>query len=199
MKKLTLYITILLLLTTSTLSFFYQRERTERLRTEGNQTALLNGIVHYKTSDSLNAVKIQTLELTQKELKAHEKNLVSTIEQQGIKIKRIESVTQVKTESKAEFKASKKDSTIIYLPGNDSIIHLNCLEYKDSFISFTGCYENDSLTTQIIIPVDIDIYAHRLPKQFWFFSYGVKSVDLEVISLNPYTTISYARNIKLKK
>jgi hypothetical protein len=198
-KKLTLYITILLLLTTSTLSFFYQRERTERLRTEGNQTALLNGIVHYKTSDSLNAVKIQTLELTQKELKAHEKNLVSTIEQQGIKIKRIESVTQVKTESKAEFKASKKDSTIIYLPGNDSIIHLNCLEYKDSFISFTGCYENDSLTTQIIIPVDIDIYAHRLPKQFWFFSYGVKSVDLEVISLNPYTTISYARNIKLKK
>ncbi len=199
MKNLTLYITILLLLTTSTLSFLYQHERKERLRTQGNQTALLNGMVHYKTSDSLNAVKIQTLELTQKELKAHEKNLVSTIEQQGIKIKRLESVTQVKTETKAEFKASKKDSSIVYLPGKDSIIHLNCLEYKDPFISFVGCYENDSLTTQIIIPVDIDIYAHRVPKQFWFFRHGVKSVDLEVISLNPYTTISYARNIKLKK
>lgn len=198
MKNLTLYITIILLFTTSTLSYLYQSERKERLRTEGNQTALLNGMVHYKTSDSLNAVKIQTLELTQQELKAHEKDLVSTIEQQGIKIKRLESVTQVKTETKAEFKATKKDS-IVYLPGKDSIIHLQCLEYKDPFISFVGCYENDSLATQIIIPVDIDIYAHRVPRQFLFFRHGVRSIDLEVISLNPYTTISYARNIKLKK
>ena len=198
MKNLTLYITIILLFTTSTLSYLYQSERKERLRTEGNQTALLNGMVHYKTSDSLNAVKIQTLELTQKEMKAHEKDLVSTLEQQGIKIKRLESVTQVKTETKAEFKATKKES-IVYLPGKDSIIHLQCLEYKDPFISFVGCYENDSLATQIIIPVDIDIYAHRVPKQFLFFRHGVRSIDLEVICLNPYTTISYARNIKLKK
>ena len=115
----------------------------------------------------MNAVKIQTLIVTQKELKTHEHDLVSTIEEQGIKIKRLESVTQVKTETKIEFKASTKDS-IIYLPGKDSIIHLKCLEYKDPFIYFLGCYENDSLATQIIIPVGLDIYGHRVPRQFVF-------------------------------
>lgn len=198
MKKLMIYAMCIMAATIIVLIWLYAGEKEERIRTEGNQTTLLTGMVHYKTQDSLNAVKIQIMELTQKELKAHEKNLVSTIEQQGIKIKRLESVTQVKTEIKAEFKASKKDSTI-YLQGKDSIIHLNCLEYNDPFISFAGCYENNSLTTQIKIPVDIDIYAHRVPKQFLFFRHGVKSVELEVISLNPYTTISYARNIKLKK
>ncbi len=198
MKYLPFYISFFLLLTTFSLSILFQKERQERIRIEGNQTSLLNGIKHYKTKAGLDAVTIQTLNLTKKELKEHEQDLVSTIQKQGIKIKRLESVTQIKTETKIEFQANKKDSSI-YIPEKDSTINFTLLEYKNSYFSFTGSFQNEKLLAKIIIPVDIDIYGHRVPKQFWFIKYGVRSVDLEVISLNPYTTINYARNIKLQK
>lgn len=175
----------------------WQSDRIKRIRTGSNQTALLTGIKHYKTKDSLNAVTIQQLTLTKNELKTHESNLVQEIKDQGIQIKRLQSVTQIETETKIEFKTIIKDSLIL-VPGTDSIIEMKCLEYVDPWIYFGGCFEADTLNGTIRLPTKLDIIAHAIPKNIWFVKFGVKSINIEVISNNPYTDITYAKNIKLK-
>lgn len=181
-----------------TLLWLYNDEKEERQRLEVNQATLLTGIHRYKTADSLNAVKIQSLELTKQEFKEYETELLDSLKKLNIKIKRLESYMQVSTETKIEFKTVLKDS-LIYLPGKDSIISLKCMEYINPWIDFRGCYESDTFNAKIEIPVNLDIIAHRVPKQFLFFKFGVKSVDIDIISLNPYTEIAYAKSITLKK
>ncbi len=198
MKNLSLYIALSLFSLMIIQTIRLNHSQNERTRLQSNQSALLNGIEHYKTADNLNAVKIQTIELSKREMKEHESELVTTIEKQGIKIKRLESLTQIKTETKIEFKTVLKDS-LVYVPGKDSLVTMKCMEYRDPWINFSGCYESDTFAAKIQIPVNLDIIAHRIPKQFLFFKFGVKSVDIDIISLNPYTDIAYAKNIRLKK
>lgn len=205
MTRLKIEIALATILVLSIVSLFvmYKKEHTERIRTEGNQTALLTGIKHYKTKDSLNAVTVQELTLSKSELKQHEAELVETVNKMGIKLKRLESITQVSTETKIVFKPVRKDS-LIYIPGKDSIIRLDCMEYKDAWTSFIGCYdgENPMPNVSLIVRDSIEIVGHIVPKEFpvlKFIKYGVKSVNVDVTSYNPSTDIKYAKNIKLKK
>ena len=200
MTRLKLEITIVFILVVVILfvGFQWKGERKERIRTTANQTSLLSGIRHYKTKDSLNAVTIQELTLTKNELKAHESGLMKRIQDQGIKIKRLQSVTQIATETKIEFKTTIKDS-LIFVPGTDSIIEMQCLEYVNPWIYFGGCFEADTLNGTILLPTKLEIIAHGIPKKIWFVKFGIKSINIEVISNNPYTDITYARNIKLQR
>lgn len=182
-----------------TLFWLYSGEKEERQRVEANQTALLTDIQRYKTSDSLNAISVQELILTKREMKEHEAELVKRVKELGIKLKRLESTTSVSTQSTYNFTPVRKDS-IIYIPGKDSIIHLKCLEYKDSWTDFIGCYDDNDIPRVSMITHDsIDIIGHIVPKNIWFIKYGVKSVNSEVINYNPYSEIKYAKVIKLKK
>jgi len=176
----------------------YRMERTERIRTEGNQTALLTGQQRYKTKDSLNVLKVQELNLTNKEFKTHEKGLLKTIDGLEIKVKRMQSISSTATETKIEFQTVLKDS-LIYLPGKDSIIEMKCLEYKNAYVDFSGCIIEDIFDARILIFDTLIHVAHRVPKNIWFIKYGTKSIDLEVLSKNPYTEISYSKNIRFTK
>ena len=127
MKNLMLYITLFLVLSTATSGYLYKRERKERQRLELNQASLFTGLKHYKTKDSLNASRIQKLTLSKQELKEHEAALVAEVKNLGIKLKRVERIIQVGTETNVKFKTIRKDS-LIYLPGKDSIIRMECME-----------------------------------------------------------------------
>lgn len=200
-KKVFVEIIIAVMLVAAAGVFFqlWKSERAERIRTESNQNSLLTGLKRYKTKDSLNAVSIQQLTLSKKELKQHEADLVERLKKQDIKLKRFESITSIKTETEREFTPTKKDS-IVYLKGKDSVIHLNCLEYKDEWTEFVGCYdENDLLKVKIKSQDSIDIIGHIVPKNIWFIKFGVKSVNAEVINYNPYSEIKAAKVIKLKR
>lgn len=186
----------------------YLREKSKRVRTEGNQTALLTDMLHYKTADSLNAVKIQTLELTEKELKASNINYLETIDKLNIKNKRLTSLLHVEMETVAKFKAAPKDSfriipvidTVGSVP-RDSIVLLKCMEYKDPSVSFIGCYDNnDSMDVNIIVPVTLDAGGSYVPKYFLgFIPYGFDHAELDIKTDNKYTDIKYAESIELKK
>jgi len=198
-NKIALIILGVLIISLVSLFLMWKSERKERIRTESNQNALLFDIEHYKTSDSLNAVKIQSLELSKSELKKYESELVDKLKKQDIKIKRLESVTQIETNTKVEFITVVKDS-LIQVAGKDSFIYIKCIDYKNPFIDFVGCkVSEDSVSVKIKIPVNLDIIAHRVPKHFLFIPHGVKSIDIDIISSNPYTEITAAKNIKLKK
>ena len=199
MERLKIYTIGIMAFVIVTLFWLYSEEKEERQRVETNQTALLTDLHRYKTSDSLNAVSVQELTLSKQELKKHEAELVARVKELGIKVKRLESVTSVSTQANYDFTPTKKDS-IIYLPGKDSIIYLKCLEYKDAWIDFVGCYDKNNIPRVSMTTNDsIDIFGHVVPKRFWFIKYGVKSINSEVINYNPYSEIKYSKVIKLKK
>lgn len=196
MKRLQVEIAALIILGGFALTFYfmYDHERKEHIRTERNQVALMEGVKHWKTKDSLNAATIQELTLSKGELKKHEAELVEQVKELGIKVKRLERVTQVGTKTEIRFVPIRKDS-LIYIAGRDSIVKIECLEYKDPWIDFVGC--NDDV--QLVVRDSLDILAHRVPKNFWFIKFGTKAVRLDIISKNPYTDITYAREIKMRR
>lgn len=194
MKKLLISLVVVLFVALTGMGYLYKYERAEHLRTMGNQSALLTGVKHWKTKDSLNAVTIEKLTLSKKELKEHEGELVEELKDMGIKIKRLERLTQVGTQTKVQFKTVTKDS-VVYLPGKDSIVAIKCMEYKDPWIDFVGCQDN----VQLVVKDSLQIAAHGIPRKFWFIRYGTRAVNIDIVSKNPYTDITYAREIELRK
>jgi hypothetical protein len=179
----------------------WKSERKERIRTELNQNSLLTGIKHYKTKDSLNAVAVRELTLTRDELKEHEAELVTTVRDMGIKLKHLQRVTSIGTETTIVFQPVRKDS-LIYIPGKDTVIRLDCMEFKDAWTDFIGCYDGHSTpNVSMVVRDSIEIVGHVVPKHLpilKFIKYGVKSVNVDIKSYNPSTDIKYARDIKLK-
>lgn len=199
MKRLQLYALGIMAATIIVLFWLYTSEREERQRTESNRTSLLTGLEKYKTKDSLNAVSIQQLTLSKREFKEYEADVIDRLKNLGIKLKRLESITSLSTETNLQFVPVQKDS-IIYLPGKDSIIHLRCLEYKDAWTDFVGCYDENNIPRVKLTTRDsIDIIGHIVPKHIWFIKFGVKSINAEVINYNPDSEIKHAKVIKLRK
>ncbi len=178
----------------------YQREHNERIRTEGNQTALLTDIVHFKTADSLNAVKIQTLELTRKELEQSNIGFQETIDKLNIKNKRLLSLTQISTETKIEFK-TKVVEKLVEVPGKDSLIVMQCMEFKEPYVEFNGCLDdNNDFYGTIQVKDSIEIAGSYEPKYFLgIIPHGFDHAEVDIVSNNPYTDIKYAQSVDLKK
>lgn len=179
------------------LGVLYSVELKERIRLDKNQASLLSGIEHYKTKSGQDAATIKQLILEKGELKEFESELVDSLKKQGFKIRRLESITQVSTQSNVQFKPIYKDSLVVK---HDTVYKMPCYEYNDDWISFTGCRDLDGTTTVSISQIDsIIIVGNRIPKRFIGIPFGVKSINLDIVSYNPYSTIKYARNITLKK
>jgi len=185
-----------LLLVSISFIVLYNKERKERVRLDKNQSSLLSGIEHYKTKSGQDAVTIEQLTLEKKELKKYESQLVDSLKKQGFKLRRLESVTQVSTQSNIRFVPAYKDSIVTR---NDTIYKMPCYEYEDEWISFVGCKDLDGDFVSISQSDSIIIVGNRIPKRFLWIPYGVKSINLDIVSMNPYSTIKYARNIVVKK
>jgi hypothetical protein len=190
---------ILIIAAFAVLLRMYTAERNDRIAYENNTTSLLVKVDTFKTESGLNAIKIKSLELTKKEFKKYRGEKEKIIDELNIKVRRLKSTTTIVTETKIEIKTVVRDS-LVYVPGKDSLIEMKCIEYKNPYVEFNGCSDNGEFNGLIIIPDTLDHFAYRVPKMFLgIIPHGVKSIDLVVLSKNPYTKIKYAENIKLRK
>jgi len=185
----------------------YKAERAERIRTESNQNALLKQKdERYKIllneKDSISVLSTQQLVLTRNEFKENRDSLVNVIRAMNVKLRRVESVTNVNTSVDVGFDAPIKDS-IIYINRTDTayIDTIKCIKYEDAFNSFSACIQRDSLVNaNMHVNVPITQIAHRIPKfKFLFIRLGTKHIKQEIFSENPSATIDYVEIIKLKK
>lgn len=205
-----LLLLLLFLATSASSAFFYKvyiQEKTERKRVEQNQNALLKQEQNkYKVllneKDSIEVLSTQQLVLTKNEFKENRDSLLEIIESLNIKLRRVQSVTNIDAGVDVGFNAPIKDS-IIYITKTDTtyLDTLKCVEYKDAFNSFSACISNDTMIdAKIHIDVPIIQIAHRIPKfEFWFIRLGTKHIKQEILSKNPNATIKYAEVIELKK
>lgn len=164
---------------------------------KSNQQALLEKVDYYKTEAGKSAASVQKLELSYSELEDNYQTVCDAADELNIKLKRIEatSTTAIKTEVKIQ--TVVKDS-IIYHSALD-IDTVKRLRWRDAWVDISGYLQKDSLNLNVQSSDTIVQIIHRVPKKFWFITYGTKAIRQEMISTNPHTAIVYTEYIDLKK
>ena len=99
---------------------------------------------------------------------------------------------EVKTETNHRIKIPIKDSTMV----NKFVAP--CFNYTSPYLDVTGCVIDSTLHAEIKMRADLDIIAHRVPKQFWFIKWGTKAVKVDVISKDKNCRITHNRYIELQ-
>lgn len=173
-----------------------QEIRKDRIRLSDNQRTLMSDIELYKTRDSLSAASVERLTLSNREFEKYCVELKETVKGLNLKIKRLQSVTQTASETKYQVKTEVRDS-IVMLPGR--IDTLRCIEYRNDYLTLSGCIENSQFSGLIESRDTIVQIVHRVPRKFWFIHWGTKAIRQEIISRNPYSRIAYTKYIELKK
>lgn len=175
----------------------------ENNRLSNNQETLLTENEHYKIRDSLNVSKTNQLELKLSELKKYKSEYTQLVKDLNIKNSQLEQIISVNAETIANLKAMLRDS--IRLDTVSNIIDtLKCFEYKSKYTDVSGCINKDIIDMQIRNRESLKAIESKKKKKFLFFKlpiwlFGYKSKQLDIISLNPNTTIEYIEYISVTK
>lgn len=175
----------------------------ENNRLSNNQETLLTENEHYKIRDSLNVSKTNQLELKLSELKKYKSEYTQLVKDLNIKNSQLEQIISINAETITNLKAMLRDS--IRLDTVSNIIDtLKCFEYKSKYTDVSGCINKDIIDMQIRNRESLKAIESKKKKKFLFFKlpiwlFGYKSKQLDIISLNPNTTIEYIEYISVTK
>lgn len=175
----------------------------ENNRLSNNQETLLTENEHYKIRDSLNVSKTNQLELKLSELKKYKSEYTQLVKDLNIKNSQLEQIISVNAETITNLKAMLRDS--IRLDTVSNIIDtLKCFEYKSKYTDVSGCINRDIIDMQIHNRESLKAIESKKKKKFLFFKlpiwlFGYKSKQLDIVSLNPNTTIEYIEYISVTK
>jgi len=137
----------------------------------------------------LQAANVGSLTYTLDEFKRYRAEDAQTIKSMGLKLRNVLSVANVSTQTSQNITTPtiKTDTTM-------------CFNYKDGFISIFGCVKNDSTALAYSGQDSLTIVPSVIPKhKFLWMTWGVKGVQLDVISKNPNTTFTYAKYVEIKR
>lgn len=177
----------------------------EKLRSEvsllrGNQELLLSdneGLLaeqrRYKVADSLNAVKVSSLELTLEEYKRFKEKDAKLIEHLRSSNMNLKGVVSTQMSTLEVLSAKLKDSIKI-----DTVTlradTLKCFSYTSQWAEVKGCVDlqEDTLGLQIVNKESLKIIETAKYKRFLGFLWKtnkIKERNVDVLSLNPNTQI----------
>lgn len=195
MSKYLVSIIVVLSLAAGTLYWQLDKTRSEKNRLANNQEALLTDVEFYRTEAGYFAASVQRLELSKSELEKYNDELVSTVKDLNVKIKRIQAASTTATESKYEIETVVVDS-IVY---RDRPVTLQAINYSDPWITLAGVIDSSLFKGNINTRDTLVQVVHRIPNKFWFIKWGTKAIKQEVVSRNPHSSITYTEYIELKR
>ncbi len=196
MKKTLIIIIAILTAALCILGALYRGKAKETKRLGDNQHALLTDLAFYRTKDSLSGASAERLTLSNNEFRKYNEDLKKTIDELNLKLSRLQSVSQTAVKTEYVVKTVFKDS-IVYAGNKPDT--LRCIEYEDAYLTFAGCENKGAFTGRIESRDSLVTIVHRVPRKFWFIRWGAKAIRQEVLSKNPYSTITYTEYIELKK
>lgn len=198
-------ITVILIVIVGCVSFIYNYNKLSKENNllKNNQEMLLNSNKSYKVRDSLNAVNTKLLELKMSELKKYREEDLELINDLKLSKSQLEKIISLKTETINGLKAALKDS-IVRDTVTNQIDTLKCFNYKSVWIDVDGCMHKDSVNLQVKNREKLKVIESLEKKKFWFMKlpiwlFGYKNKQLDVISLNPNTTITNVEYISVRK
>lgn len=174
------------------------RIKSERNRYKENTMTLLVDVNTYKVRDSLNAAKAQDLSLKLSELKKYRQEDAKLIADMGVKLRNLQAVANMGTETRTEF-VTKIVRDTIFKAVNDTN-EAAIIDYEDKWLTFKGRLENGQFRGNIISRDSLLIAENVRYKRFLFWrTKRIKSRDFRVVSKNPHTKIVDCEHIIVEK
>lgn len=171
----------------------------DRKRLRNNQEALMSEVKLYKTKAGESAASVLRLELTKSELEKNYQKVCQEAKDLGIKVKRLQSVSQTSTQGKIQVKTEIMDS-IVYRPEIHLVDTLKAFSWRDPpWADITGVIDSGKVDLSVCTTDTIIQMVERVPKRFLIFKFGCKAIRQKIKSKNPYNTIVYTEYIELKK
>jgi hypothetical protein len=171
-----------------------QSMQEEKNRLSDNQRSLFSDIDFYKTKDSLSVASVEKLTITKKELEKYNAELTQTVNDLGIKVKRLKSASATAIKTEVEITAQIVDTIIIE---KMQPVPVQKFDWNDSWVSISGLIKDEQVSCHVQSADTLVQVVHRVPKKFWFIKWGTKAIQQEIMSKNPHTQIVYTEYIEL--
>lgn len=192
MRKILFYYSVVATLLLITCGIYLHHSANEVARLRNNNEALASETTLYKTQLDKSAASVVALQLRIDEYRKQHDRDAKRIKALGIRLRRIESVTTVATQSKVSFVAPQHDTVIL----RDT---LSLFRWSDRWVSVEGAIRGENIECKVESVDTLRQVIHRVPRRFWFIRYGTKAIRQEITSSNPHTRIVYAQYIELPK
>ena len=184
------------------ISFVYVKSlKIKNSALSNNQETLLTTVEKYKVADSLNAAKINALQLSLSEYKKYRAEDAELIKK--LKADKVSSATSATLVTTTKIETKIKDS-IVYVNKFIPIDTIKSINFKSEWITVNGMISNNSVSLDIVNREHLIVVESLVRKKLWFiklpvkiFGYKTKSVD--VISKNPNTEITDLEFIQISK
>ena len=175
--------------------------KSEANRYKENTKTLMQDVGRYRTSDSLNAVKVSTLTLELRELESYRAKDMQLIESLQVKKRELERITSMQMQTIANIKGQVKDS-IIY---RDKVIRdtIKALDVSDEWIDLHGeIYNDGSFSGTLEVRDSLTVVETVRYKRFLGFLWKTKRIkhrDVDVVNKCPYTQITGLESIVIEQ
>lgn len=171
----------------------------ERDRYRSNTTALLRDVEHYRTSDSLNAVKTEVLSLKLSEMERYRAEDLKTIESLKLRKKDLEQITSVQMQTIADLRGTVADTVVMVQDVRDTV---QVLHVSDEWIDLHGIVADGAFDGTLEVRDSIYIVESVQRARFLGFLWRtkrIKSREVDVMNKNPYTEIKGIESIIIEQ
>lgn len=171
----------------------------ERDKYRNNTETLLSDVETYRVRDSLNAARVQSLELTVKEFERFRAADAALIKQLKARNRDLAAVNKTQSETIIELQAAPRDTFIV----RDSIpIPAVAVHCGDAWFDFDGLLTATEFTGTLANRDSLLIAESVQYKRFLGFlwkTHKVKDRRVDVVSKNPHTSIMGVEHIFIEK
>lgn len=172
----------------------------ERDRYRNNTETLLSDVEQYRVRDSLNAARVESLELTVKEYERFRAEDAALIKQLKARNRDLAAVNKTQSETIINLQAIPKDTVIVV---RDSIrvpaVSVHC---GDAWFDFDGVLTAERFTGTLSNRDSLILAETVKYKRFLGFLWKTRNVQdrrLDVVSRNPHTKILDVEHIVIEK
>lgn len=201
MKK---YLFLAVVAIVAALAVIWANQKIERLTAErdryaGNTAALLSDVETYRVRDSLNAARVQSLELTVKEFEQFRAADAALIKQLKVRNRDLAAVNKTQSQTIIDLRAIPRDTTII----RDTIpIPAVAVHCGDAWFDFDGLLTATEFIGTLANRDSLVVAETVQYKRFLGFLWKTKQVKnrrVDVVSKNPHTSILGVEHIVIEK
>lgn len=170
----------------------------ERDRYAGNTAALLSDVERYRVRDSLNAARVQSLELTVKEYERFRADDAALIKQLKQRNRDLAAVNKTQSQTIIDLRAVPKDTVVLV---RDSIITpAVAVHCGDAWYNFDGILTKDEFTGKMEHRDSLLLVESVRYKRFlWWKTKRIKDRQLDCVSKSPHNSILGLEYIVIEK
>ena len=176
-----------------------ERLTAERDRYAGNTAALLSDIERYRVRDSLNAARVQSLELTVKEYERFRADDAALIKELKQRNRDLAAVNKTQSQTIIDLRAVPRDTVVVRDSVRVPALAVHC---GDAWFDFDGILTADQFTGKLTNRDSLLLAETVKYRRFLGFLWKTRKVEdreLNVVSRNPHTEILGVEHIIIEK